>query len=383
MSQDHSRRGLVVGALALGAAGCAPASVRPDAPPPDNPCAPAGDSIDPDFDRAALAASLAGFTSSPVNFHGLAVWKADRLIAERYRTGRDEIVGRRTTGTTFSPCRLHDIRSITKSVVSLLWGIADGRGLTPPLETPVLSLYPAHAALARDGRERITLRHLLTMSAGLDWNEEDYGALSNPETALFWRSSQVRHTFDRPLVSEPGSRFTYSGGNTAVLADLLVRFTGSSLPAWADDVLFGPLGIVDWEWVNDYRGRPLAFAGLRLTPRDMVRIGQLLLTEGRYGGRQIVPSAWIAASTTPSIETGDGLGYGYQWWCGAVDAGPLSHPYVAGFGNGGQRLFAVPALDLIVAITAGNYGRPDQGRSNDLFRQIVATIRPLPSQVRG
>lgn len=373
MMFTRTRRWVVTGAVAAGLPACGPSLVSPSVKPEPVGCEPAPDRIGAGFDRSALEACLNAFATDEVNFHGLAIWRSGGVVAERYRAGQDEIVGRGSGVVIFDGCQLHDIRSITKSVVSLLWGIAEGQGLTPPLETPVLSLYPELSSLARDGREAITLRHLLTMSTGLEWDEADYGALSNPETALFWRSSQARHTFDRALVTTPGSAFNYCGGNTAVLADLLVRFSGRPLPQFAEDYLFRPLGISAWTWVNDYRERPLAFAGLRLAPRDMVKLGQLLLSGGVYGGRQVVPSDWIAASAAAAIATGDGLHYGYQWWLGMADGAVGRHRYIAGFGNGGQRLFVVPDLDLVVAITAGNYGRPAQALSGEMFRRLLRT----------
>jgi len=363
---------------AAAAGGCGPSVEKPQIEHQLSGCAAVPDRLDTGFDRDALEGCLAQFVSSETNFHGLTIWRSGTMIAERYRTGRDETVGRSSEIVSFDRCRLHDVRSITKSVVSLLWGIADSEGKTPPLDTKVLSLYPELSGLARHGREEITIRHLLTMSTGLDWNESNYGALSNPETALFWRTSQARHTFDRPMVAAPGLRFNYCGGNTAVLADLLVRFTGQTVPNYAEERLFRPLGIHDWAWVNDYRDRPLAFAGLRLTPRDLLKIGQLVLSDGQFDGRAIIDAAWIEVSTTRHMATGDGLHYGYQWWLGEVAARGGLHPYIAGFGNGGQRLFVVPSLALVVAITAGNYGRADQRLSSDMFRAIAATAIPTP-----
>jgi len=374
MTLDRTRRWVMIGSAAAGLSACGPSVARPAVEPELSGCGPAPDRIGPGFDRVGLEACLAEFQTSEINFHGLAIWRSGAGTAERYRTGRDETVGRGSGTVDFDACQLHDIRSITKSVVSLLWGIAEGQGLTPSLDTTVLSLYPELSALAREGREAITIRHLLMMSTGLEWNEADYGALSNPETALFWRTSQVRHTFDRELVAPPGSTFNYCGGNTAVLADLLIRFTGRPLPQFAEEHLFGPLDISNWAWVNDYRGRPLAFAGLRLAPRDLLTLGRLLVSGGLYEGRPVVPAAWIEASTTAQIATGDGLQYGYQWWLGDVEAQTGNHRYVAGFGNGGQRLFVVPDLALVVAVTAGNYGRPEQRLSGDLFRKVVRTI---------
>ena len=375
MTFTQTRRWIVLGGLATSAASCAPAVISSVSGTERISCEIVPDSVGAHgFDPVAHQAVLETFEESEANFHGLAIWRAGAQIAERYRMGQDSSVGRQAAVVSFDVCTLHDVRSISKSVVSLLWGIADGRGETPPLDTTVLSLYPELVDLARDGREAITIKHLLTMSTGLEWNEEQYGSLSNPETALFWRTSQVRHTLRQRVSAPPGQIFNYCGGNTAILADLLIRYTGRALPEYADEHLFAPLGVRHWEWVCDYRGRPLAFAGLRLTPRDLLKIGRLVLTRGAYEGRAVVPTRWVDEATSVQMATGDGLHYGYQWWLGEVAARGEDHSYVAGFGNGGQRLFVVPSLDLVVAMTAGNYGEPEQRLSNVLFRQIAASL---------
>ena len=170
--------------------------------------------------------------------------------------------------------------------------------------------------------------------------------------------------------------FNYNGGGTAVLAQILVDHTGMELPEFARKYLFEPLGITDWEWTGDLRGRPLAFAGLRLRPLDLARIGQLVLQHGQWEGKQIVPADWIAESTRPHIDAGYGLQYGYQWWLGKVDALGGAHDWSAGIGNGGQRLYIVPDLDLVVAITAGDYNQPEIGRLDaQLFSRIAGALR--------
>lgn len=338
-------------------------------------CDAAPDTVTAGFEPERLQACLDAFSASTSNFHALVIERGGALVAERYRRGRDQPLGdafARTT--TFDNCHLHDVRSISKSVTALLWGIADAQGKTPPLSTQVFSLYPELTAFATNGREAITLQHLFTMSSGLEWDEENYAALNNDEFPLYFRSSQARHALDRPLAQTPGTVFNYNGGLTAIIADLLVRFTGMSLPAFAQENLFTPLGISHWEWRRDYRGRPVAFAGLRLTPRDMAAIGRLVLARGQWDGRQIVPAAWVDESTRAHVETGDGLSYGYFWWLGRAEAMGQEHDYIAGFGNGGQRLFIVPGLDLTVAITAGNYNMPAGRLSRALFTSVLDTI---------
>jgi CubicO group peptidase (beta-lactamase class C family) len=147
-------------------------------------------------------------------------------------------------------------------------------------------------------------------------------------------------------------------------------------------MLFAPLGITDWEWQNDVRGRPLAFAGLRLRPRDMARIGRMVIGEdkipGKWQGKQIVPAAWLTDSLRGHIDMLDepGWQYGYQWWVGKIDALGTKRAWSGGFGNGGQRLFLVPELDLVVVMTAGEYGKPAIGReAYQLFKRVVGAVR--------
>lgn len=368
-----TRRGLLAGTLALGASACLPAPYRPATA--GGACGPSGATSLEGFDEGRLKAALDDFAASPVNFHGLVIERRGALVGEKYRRGHDAPLDGSTSGeVTFDACALHDVRSISKSVTSLCWGIAAAQDKTPPLDTRVLNLYPKLENLKTDGREAITVAHLLTMTTGLEWDEESYGSVFNPETGLFIRSSQARQLFDRPMKTPPGAAFNYNGGATAVLADLLTRSTGDTIPVFAEKHLFTPLGIEEWRWVNDYRKRPAAFAGLRMRPRDLVRIGRMMLAGGQWEGREIVPAAWISDSIRPHIETGDGLRYGYQWWLGEVEALGARHAYAAGFGNGGQRLFMVPALDLVVAVTAGNYNKPAGRKSRDVFGQVAAAI---------
>lgn len=333
------------------------------------------------FDANRLCAVLRNLADSDVNFHSLLVVRNGHLVAEVYRPGKDERIKDlfRTT-RTFGPTTVHDVRSISKSVTSLLWGIAQAQGKMPQLDTPALSLFPDLADLNGQGREAITLAQMLSMSSGLAWNEWNAtGLLDNDEFGLVWRGAQAHYVFDRPMAAPAGTQFNYNGGNTAVLAQLLVERVGMSLPEYARKQLFEPLGITDWEWVNDFRGRPMAHAGLRLRPRDLARIGQLVLQHGQWQGRQIVPAEWIAESTRPRIDTGiePGLQYGYQWWLGKVDAGGVQQDWIGGIGRGGQRLWIVPGLDMVVVATAGDYNqRAIWKQAETLLGQVMATVQP-------
>lgn len=327
------------------------------------------------FDAARLCRVLDGFQHDTTNLHGLVVERHGVIVAERYRSGKDRSVySLFARNVDFGPQTRHDMRSISKSVTGLLWGIASADGRTPALATPVLDLFPGLAEL-RTGREAITIGHLLAMTSGLSWNETGSYGLGNDELGLYWRPSQPRYVLAHAPVHPPGTYFQYNGGATAILAGILAQRVGLSLPEYARQRLFAPLGITDWEWLSDLRGRPLAFSGLRMRPRDLAKLGQLILQHGQWNGRQVVPPGWIDASFQAHGDAGDGRQYGYHWWLGKTRALGTAHAWAAAFGNGGQRLFVVPDLDLVVVITAGVYNDEDGAiRVNRIFHQVAAAV---------
>lgn len=336
-----------------------------------------GDPASAGFAAQPLCDALRAFAASPRNLHAVVVERHGRLVAEAYRTGNDSstysLAAREVRFDADVP---HDVRSVTKSVVALLWGIAHGEGVVPPVATPVLDLLPDLADLRNGGRERITVADMLCMRSGLAWDEGGgYGRPDNDERGLLWRGDRARYVFDRPLAASPGARFNYNGGLTAVLGLLLEERTGMSLQEYARRKLFEPLGVRDWAWVGDLRGRTRAYSGLRLRPRDMARIGRLLLEDGRWQGRQLVPADWVRAALAPCTPGGE---YGYQWWSGSVWVDGRQVGWQGALGNGGQRLFLVPELDLVVAMTAGEYNDGTIGRvQRRLLEQVVAATSEL------
>jgi CubicO group peptidase (beta-lactamase class C family) len=245
----------------------------------------------------------------------------------------------------------------------------------PPVSTPVLDAYPALADLATPAKRRITVNDLLNMANGLSWHEGGPGI--NDELRLFWKRDIARYVLSHDVTAAPNTVFNYNGGGTAILADLIERGTGQALDDYARDRLFAPLGIRDWAWVSDLHGRPMAFNGLRMRPRDLLKIGLLVLDDGRWQGKQIVPAAWIAASTTPVFATKvRDFRYGHQWWAGTVQWHGRSIDWHGGLGNGGQRLYVVPDLDLAIVTTTGAYDEdPTAIRVNDLVQQVVDCVQ--------
>jgi CubicO group peptidase (beta-lactamase class C family) len=296
------------------------------------------------------------------NVHSVVVVRHGKLVYERYFSGADEQLGRSIGTVAFDASTKHDLRSITKSVVSLLLGVAIGKGQIAGVEQPIMPLLPEYADLRSPEKDRITLRDLLTMSQGLRWNEDlPYNDPNNSEEQMDNAADPVRYTLSQPIETPPGEVFNYSGGGAIVISRLLREATGQPIEALARTELFEPLGITDFEWPPVASGEAAAASGVRLRPRDTVKLGQLVLNHGAWRGRQVVPADWIAAATTPHISAPLLWFYGYQFWLGRSLVHGREVDWALGMGYGGQRLFIVPALDLVALVHAGLYRSSMQG----------------------
>ena len=291
------------------------------------------------------------------NIHGVVVARHGQIAFERYYAGNDEHWGVPIGRVRFTPDVKHDLRSITKSVTSLLVGIAASEGRFPPLDSSVYDYFPEHRSLRTPDKAALTFRHLLMMAAGLDWDENlPYTHPRNSEIQMLNSSDPVGFVLKQPMRNPPGTAFSYNGGATTVLGAALERATRSRIEDFARDRLFKPLGISDTEWVRMPNGMTSTASGLRLRPRDTAKLGKLLLAQGNWNGRQVVPAAWIAESTQPRLDVDFFFKYGYQWWSATSRMAGRAYPWTAGVGWGGQRLFAQPDLDLVVMVSAGHYG---------------------------
>src|SRR5215469_9566267 len=273
--------------------------------------------------------------------HALLVSQAGKQVFEYYGQGKDEAWGRPLGTVVFAPDVLHDLRSVSKSVVGLVYGIALAAGRVPPPQATLYEQFPEYADLAQQpGRDRLTVHHVLSMTLGLAWDELTipYGDLRNSENAMEAAPDRFRFILERPIVGEPGVKWTYCGGATALLGRMIAKGTGEELLAYSRRVLFDPLEFGPAQWTKGRDGEPHTASGLRLLPRDMLKVGQLALAGGTWNGRQIVPSDWVKRVTTPVVATDRGVSYGYQWYVGEAVAGtpPRSHHWVGGIGWGGQ-----------------------------------------------
>lgn len=310
---------------------------------------------DAELEYAILATHEAGELE---RLHGLHVSLGGEVLVDLYFSGDDERWGAPLGVRDHGPTTLHDIRSITKSIVGLLYGVALADGKVPELGASLVAQFPDYPDLVNDPeRAKIRVRDALAMTMGTQWDESSlpYTDPRNSEIAMELASDRYRYALERPLVAAPGQTWTYNGGAVALIAKLIADGVGKPIDAYAADVLFDPLGIDTVEWVRGADGEPSAASGLRLSAHDLAKIGRMIAGGGLHEGRRVVPEDWLRLSFTPWSQL-DGIRYGYLWWLADWGDPP---GWVAGIGNGGQRLSVQPELDLVVVIFAGRYNEPD------------------------
>jgi len=286
------------------------------------------------------------------------VFRGGVLVYERY-------------APEWTPDELHRMYSVTKSVSSLLVGIANAEGLLPDLSRPVVEFFPEYSSFANPSprKAEITLEHVLRMRAGFDWDEVTTSYLNdeNSTVALVASGDWIKHVLDLPLSASPGSRFSYNSGVSMLMSGVLRNVGAGTAPgvnagpmpaveAYAAARLFGPLGITDWVWAEGPDGVSNTGWGLWLRPRDMAAIGELVRLGGAWHGERVVPEHWLEASMVPGSKFTDGTGYGYQWWLGSEGSdGTQTTRSPAAWGWGGQFIVLLPDVDVMIVTTAENY----------------------------
>ena len=334
------------------------------------------------LDGARLCNIAARLKETEANVHAVVIVRHGKLVFEQYFSGPDErwdVAGQ----YDFDATTKHDMRSASKSVISLLVGIAIDRKLIASADEPVVKFFPEYAAVKSPGWDQVTLRHLLTMSSGMKWDENrGWNDPRNDEPHLGSETDPIRYILSKPIAKAPDAVWTYNGGGTDLLGNILERVSGKPLEAFAREVLFQPLGITDVEWKNYAKNGKVASAvGLRMRPRDAAKIGQLVLNRGTWDSKPIVSPDWMEQSVRPRFQAIGYFGglffYGQQWWMGRSIAQEQEVKWIGAMGLGGQRLFIVPDRDLVVMTTSGLYFQPREGNGalDMLTNFILPSIR--------
>jgi CubicO group peptidase (beta-lactamase class C family) len=270
--------------------------------------------------------------------------EVDSIIVVRHGVLVYERYFNRPHAMSYDAVTPHVGNSMTKSVVSLLLGIAVDRGLIKDLDAPVLSFFPEFADLRTPEKERITLRHLLTMTAGLN--------ASVSAQMLSRDRDPDRHAFEQAPAREPGTAFEYSNLDTEIVGAVLEKVTGKPIDVLAANELFGPLGITDVNWRRLGNQRAMSSSGLSLRPRDWAKLGKLVLNRGAWEGKQLVSASWIAQSTSPQVSAPKSFSYGFQWWLGHSAVRDHTVAWTAALGFNAQKLIVIPEYDTIVVFHA-------------------------------
>jgi CubicO group peptidase (beta-lactamase class C family) len=257
--------------------------------------------------------------------------------------------------------KLFHIRSVTKSIVSILIGIAIENGIISGTD---LSLIEGIGTIPNEniqGLDLLTVEHLLTMSSGFEWNEMGGNEYS------WWINAQdnIHYVLDKQILYPPGDIFNYNSGTSHLLSVILTDAYGNSALEFANNYLFNPLGITDILW-SEIGGYNNGGSNIQITARDLVKIGELYLNKGLYNGTQIVPSDWVNESITAKINTGRnyyGSEYGYLWWMENINGTECYY----GMGYGGQFLFVFPEMDLII-VANSNWSTSGQAADEQWIR---------------
>jgi CubicO group peptidase (beta-lactamase class C family) len=281
------------------------------------------------MDDSLLAKAARTIEQEGLAVHSMLVIRNGAIVTERYYSPYEQ-------GTK------HDLHSVTKSVISALVGIAIDKGFIGSVEDPVLSYFPDHIPHGDPRRDALTLEHLLTMSSGLGQTEI---------LEMLQSEDAVQHVLNLEMTSQPGAIWDYNDGNYHILSAILQQATGMSALEFAQAHLCAPLDISDVTWGSDQNGITMGGWGLWMTPRDMAKIGLLYLNEGVWEGEQIVPAEWVHGSVERQFqieEPGEpwALHYGYGWWVHDIGA-------FAAHGSGGQFIYVIPDLDVVVVFTGG------------------------------
>ncbi|MBI2682810.1 MAG: serine hydrolase [Acidobacteriales bacterium] len=264
---------------------------------------------------------------------------------------------------------LRNTRSAAKSVTGILIGLALQEGKLSGVDARILDLLPEHRRKLQNPdprKDRITVEDLLTMSSALECNDWEDFSRGNEER-MYLIEDWAQFILDLPIAGhmrgekeEPpkyGRRFSYCTGGVFTLSEVITKVTGTRTDLYAQQKLFTPLGIPreQVQWAYSPLGVPMTGGGLQLTTLGYLKLGQLYLNGGRWNGKPIINEAWVKASTTPKARIDETTEYGYLWWLKSFQSGSRSHAAYFMTGNGGNKVFVFPALDMVVVITATNY----------------------------
>lgn len=303
------------------------------------------------------------------DLHSLIIIRNDKIIFENYYSG-------------YRRSDLHPIRESTQSVVSTLVGamLYENESLT--LDTTIINFFPQYANYFDDipQKDQIKIRHLLSNTSGFWWKEwnQSNGSNENDAYDMSQSSDWIAKILSTPMIQEPGTTFNINSGHGVLMAPIMESLTGLDLEAFAKEKLFDPLMITDWEWERIPGEYVNASWGLHLRPIDFAKIGYLYLKGGIWENHELFNENWLYRSTRYREQVSGYYGYGFFWWrfsnISDVISPLIQNDVFFSWGSGGQYLFIVPHLDLVIVMTAGNYGNSENAAFAILQEYIFPAI---------
>jgi CubicO group peptidase (beta-lactamase class C family) len=309
--------------------------------------------------------------------HSILILKDGKLVLEEYFEGYKyqwDAPSHHGELVTWNRSMPHAIHSVTKSITSACIGIAIDRGFIESVHESIFDYLPEQQHLNTDGKDEITIEHLLTMTPGLEWMEWNapYSSRDNPIIEIWFQDEeQNKHPFtfvlEGSLIDEPGTSFRYFGGNQIVLGGIIENTTAMDIDEFSEEYLFEPLGIDSFDWWLRYPSGVIeAAGGLKMTPRDMAKIGVTYLNNGVWNGERIVSEEWVEKSATsygdnkgidvPGTDQRN-VGYSYSWWIKTFANSDEEIDMFCAVGWGGQNICVFPDLNAVVVFTGGTYTR--------------------------
>jgi CubicO group peptidase (beta-lactamase class C family) len=325
---------------------------------------------DIDIDSHAIQQLMNDITSGKwINVHGLIIIKEGKLVAEGYWNGSHA-------------SKLHDIRSASKSVASILTGIAINKGYISSANVPLYNFFPDYQPafndtlsqkLSEQWLQELDIEHLLNMTSGFEYDDwyENFRGEAEIQRSRDW----IKKAATSAIIRQPGTFYAYNTASLVLISEIIARTSNMPMKKFLESMLFNPLGIEKWKWYNR-RGVIYMGGQLRLTLRDMSKIGMLMLNDGVWNDQRLLSSEWIQASTAELNENEPSwqkhkFHHHYLWW--QFDE-MINSTYIRAFyasGNGGQTIMFVPQLEMVIAITTGNYNTNLEPQSVQIIREVI------------
>ncbi|NMP30401.1 serine hydrolase [Thalassotalea sp. M1531] len=294
-----------------------------------------------------------------VNINSVVVAKGGKLVFEEYFNG-------------FSVSTRHQLQSASKSIGSILAGLAIEHGYISDLAQPIEQYFPNYTRVDWSGeKSQITIEHLLTMSAGFDCYEGTHEAASCDGGELNTADNWALYTLQAELAFTPGSQFRYFTGIPIILHQIIARETDMPIDEFGEQFLFSPLGINNYTWSHSPAGEALA---LDMPPRAMAKIGQLFLNEGQWQGQQVLSAEWIRKSIAPRFQIENNFHYGYLWYQKIFLVNNQEYLGYMALGDGEQKIIFLPELDAVVTFTTSNYSFKSGSvfhQTDEIFEQYI------------